>query len=172
MTQNKNLSNSPKKKEGQSEQVAPLPLEQLPSKVRDLVQKLPVQDRGEAIKLFMMKTTTAHSGPIPDPDTLDRYNSIIPGAGERILVMAENQQNHRMEMEKTSLRRQYNQSGTGQWMAYTIALSFLGASVYVGMHDHDILAGILGGTTVVGLVTTFIAGKLKIGKSLNEKKPE
>lgn len=140
MTQNKNLNNSPKKKEGQSDQVAPLPLEQLPTQVRVLVEKLPAQDRSEAIRLFMMKTT--HSGPLPAPDTLERYNNTIPGAGERILMMAENQQAHRIDMEKTSLRRQYNQSGTGQWMAFIIALSFLGSSVYVGMHDHDILAGI------------------------------
>lgn len=41
-----------------------------------------------------------HSGPIPDPMTLERYDQILPGAAERIIKMAEDQSTHRREIEK------------------------------------------------------------------------
>ncbi len=41
------------------------------------------------------------SGPIPSPAMLKRYNDILPNAADRILAMAEQQQNHRIHIEKT-----------------------------------------------------------------------
>jgi uncharacterized membrane protein len=35
------------------------------------------------------------SGPIPHPNILESYNRILPGAAERILSMAEEEQKHR-----------------------------------------------------------------------------
>ena len=37
----------------------------------------------------------AHSGPLPDPSSLQKYNDVLPGAAERIIHMAEQQQGHR-----------------------------------------------------------------------------
>ncbi len=40
-----------------------------------------------------------YSGPIPDPDSLARYNSIVPGSADRIIKMAENEASHRHKTE-------------------------------------------------------------------------
>ena len=45
------------------------------------------------------------SGPIPPPQVLKQYEEIIPGAGERILAMAEKEQDHRHGLVE---RFQYN----------------------------------------------------------------
>ena len=37
----------------------------------------------------------------------------------------------------------------------------LGVSAYVAMRGHDTVAGIIGGTTVVGLVSAFVIGQRK-----------
>ena len=42
-------------------------------------------------------TATFHSGPLPDPDTLGRYDMVIPGAADRIIKIAENQAIHRQK---------------------------------------------------------------------------
>ncbi len=39
-------------------------------------------------------------GPIPPPAVLEAYESLVPGAAQRILKMAENQASHRQEIEK------------------------------------------------------------------------
>lgn len=40
-----------------------------------------------------LRSEVRHTGPIPDPETLERYDSIIPNGAERIMVMAENNPN-------------------------------------------------------------------------------
>ena len=44
-----------------------------------------------------------HSGPLPDPDTLQRYDQLSPGAAERIIAMAESEIAHRQSMERKQL---------------------------------------------------------------------
>ena len=44
------------------------------------------------------------SGPIPDPGSLERYEEMLPGAAERIFLMAEHQLQHRMSQEDGSLQ--------------------------------------------------------------------
>ena len=49
------------------------------------------------------------SGPLPPPAALQRYDEVLPGAAERILAMAETEQQHRMEQEKAFVaQEQYN----------------------------------------------------------------
>lgn len=45
-----------------------------------------------------------HSGPLPDPATLERYDLLVPGTAERIIRMAEEQSAHRREFYKKEIR--------------------------------------------------------------------
>ena len=85
------------------------------------------------------------------------------------MSMAENQSNHRMTIEKTAIKRQFNQSGIGQVFALIIAIIALLISWDLASKGHDEVASIIGGTTVVGLVSAFIYGKRKQKKDLGEK---
>ena len=40
-------------------------------------------------------------GPLPPPEILAQYEQILPGSAERIMVMAENQAEHRQSLEET-----------------------------------------------------------------------
>lgn len=40
-------------------------------------------------------------GPLPPPETLAQYEQVLPGSAERIMVMAENQAEHRQSLEET-----------------------------------------------------------------------
>ncbi|MEN5378906.1 DUF2335 domain-containing protein [Sphingobacterium kitahiroshimense] len=103
----------------------------------------------------------SHSAPIPDPETLAGYNNIVPGAAERILVMAEKQQEHRMTLESKHLNEQLGQSKLGQIFGLIIALVALFAGSFLTMHDYDYVGGILLGATLVSLVAVFVLGKTK-----------
>lgn len=148
----------------------PAPQEQLAPEVRDLITALPPNKRVSATKILLKatKVTSSHSGPIPSPDAFERYGNVLPSAPDRILKMAEKQLDHRIDVEKLAVRRQLNQSGVGQLLAFFIALGCIGASTWAAMNDHDTFAGILGGATVVGLVTVFIAGRNSQKKQLKE----
>lgn len=46
----------------------------------------------------------ARVSPIPSPSDLGEYEHIVPGAGERILRMAEKEQDHRIQKETSAIR--------------------------------------------------------------------
>jgi len=94
---------------------------------------------------------------------------VLESAPDRILRMAEKQSDHRMELEKSTIRRQLNQSGIGQILAFLVSLGCIGASSWLAVEGHDAVAGVIGGTTVVGLVSVFIYGKVAQQKDLKEK---
>lgn len=48
---------------------------------------------------------------------------------------------------------------SGLVFALLIALVGLGAATYLAMNGREITASVIGGTTLVGLVTAFVAGK-------------
>lgn len=148
----------------------PASQEQLTPEVRDLITALPVGKRERATKILLKatKVTSSHSGPIPSPEAFERYGNVLPSAPDRILRMAEKQLDHRIDVEKLAVRRQLNQSGSGQILAFFIAVGCISASTWAAMHDHDTFAGILGGATVVGLVTVFIAGRNSQKKQLKD----
>ena len=54
-----------------------------------------------------------HSGPLPPADELQRYGQVVRDGAERIMTMAEAQQQHRMQLEKTVISSQQAQSVTG-----------------------------------------------------------
>lgn len=170
--------NQPKKK-GHSEQTAPRHLEEgtagdvpngeIPQGLRQVMKDLPEEKQVILRREILTLRRSSHSGPLPSFETLDGYEQTLPGAADRVFKMAENQQEHRIGMEKMVVRRQLNQSGTGQWMAFILAVLFLASGVYLGLEGHDWLAGGIVGSTLIGLVTVFIRGKSSVKKSLEEK---
>ncbi|MFW5703069.1 MAG: DUF2335 domain-containing protein [Candidatus Dojkabacteria bacterium] len=63
-----------------------------------------------------------HEGPIPDPSTLEGYESVVPGSADRILSMAEAEQDHRHRQEDTYLRKNIRNETLGMVFAFSLAL--------------------------------------------------
>ena len=94
-------------------------------------------------------------GPTPPPDFLKEINEIVPGAAKDIINNANKQTTHRIDSEKEAQR----QSWMGQIFAFVLSILALVATVVLAMYGHDTVAGIVGGTTIVGLATVFVVGK-------------
>lgn len=105
--------------------------------------------------------TQTFSGPIPPPKLLEEYNMILPGSAERILSMAEAEANHRHEMERTVLFETASEVKRGQKYALFMGSFAITASVIAAFIGAEKTAMIIGGSTVVGLVTAFIIGRFK-----------
>lgn len=97
-------------------------------------------------------------GPIPHPQTLKGYEDVIKGSGDRIIAMAERQQEHRMYMQKTLVNNDFKRSNLGLIAGFTIALVGLGGSIYLGAIGRNVASGIMGTATLGGLVTVFVKG--------------
>ena len=73
-----------------------------------VIQDLPEGKRDQikrSVSIIVRQAST-FQGPIPRPEHFARYDEVLPGAAERILVMAEKEQAHRHMHDDTSDRLQ------------------------------------------------------------------
>jgi uncharacterized membrane protein len=111
------------------------------------------------------KSSYVFSGPIPPPEILKGYNEVVKDGAERIIVMAEKQSDHRMQLENHAVR----ESGRGQIFAFILALVGMGITLISLKWGFEVVAGIFGSTTIVGLVSVFVLGKKAQQKDLSGK---
>jgi uncharacterized membrane protein len=135
-------------------------LSEIPPEVAKVLHEIP-EDKRKTIMRFISFSISQHSGPLPDGETIKVYNEQIPNGGDRIMTTVEKQLEHRVKLETYGIRRTFNQSGTGQWMAFLIAIFFGFVAWDLGKDGKEWLAGVVAGVDIVGLVTVFILGRSK-----------
>lgn len=111
-----------------------------------------------------------HSGPLPHPDVLARYNETVQNGAERLMQAFEKQQTHRQELEKKVIFGNVDAEKRGQWMGLGVSLAVLALAAYVA-HLGNAWAG--GGIAVADIATlagVFVYGKSKQRKELAEKR--
>jgi len=143
-----------------------------PEEFEELIKDVPEDKRLIIKEMFYSKListshTISHSGPLPSPQTLEGYEKIVPTSANRLIVMAEKQSNHRMNIEKEVITGQLSQSKLGQIFGFIIAVFALSLSFILSLYGHITVAGIIGGATVVGLVTVFVIGKRSQSEDLD-----
>ena len=82
--------------------------------------------------------------PLPPPNALARYNDVLPGAAERILQMAEKQQeqDHNAQMaaidiERTVVVSDSRRAYLGMLAGFIISLLVIGGGIYLIANGHD-----------------------------------
>ena len=99
-----------------------------------------------------------YSGPLPHPEILSGYEKVLPGSADRILKMAEKQQDHRTSIENKLVNAENQSRLLGLVAGFLIATFGLAGSVYLGNNGKTWASGILSGGTLAGLVTVFVKG--------------
>ncbi len=145
-------------------------LEEVPvEELETILGDIPDEKKDRIIRYLTMTIRTVFRGPLPPPDVLREYDGIIEDGAERIFSMAEKQSEHRISIEKTAIKEELNQSSKGQWFGFILGLIGLGLATLLAMYDHEVVAGIFGSTTIIGLVTVFVIGKRSQTKDLESK---
>jgi uncharacterized membrane protein len=75
--------------------------------------------------------TESFSGPIPPPDLLAKYNDALPNGADRIVSMAEKQQDHRISMEKFMAHEMTSRSKTGLYLGFVLALVIISGGIFL-----------------------------------------
>lgn len=102
-------------------------------------------DKRNVIVSAMVEMRQTFSGPLPRPADFKAYKEVLSNAPERILLMAEKQQQqqHRIDSEERIIKADIRESIFGQVFAVLLVVLFLAAAVYLGVNGHDWLAGIV-----------------------------
>lgn len=95
------------------------------------------------------------SGPIPPPSSLAQYGAVQSDLPDRIVKMAEKEQQHDHDMEKS----RHALEKSGQNYALLTSLLAIVATAYLITNGHQISGGIFGGTAFCFLAYLFIKGK-------------
>lgn len=118
-----------------------------------------VNKRKKTEILKSVSVSMMHSGPLPDPQSLSSYDQLIPNGADRIMKMAEKQQDHRMKIERTAIGRQTFQSFMGQIFGFLIGLAGIGSGTFLAYNGFTTVGTVIAGGTVVSLVSVFVIGR-------------
>ena len=95
---------------------------------------------------------------MPSPDALRRYNEVIPGLGDRIVVQWESQTAHRQSLERQTIQNDILLSRLGLVAAFVIAVTFFMGGVFLIYNGFAWAGTTIITSTVVSLVGLFIYG--------------
>jgi len=118
-----------------------------------------------------VRKTELYAGPLPHPDTLKKFEEILPGSADRILKQAENQTRHRIEMESKVINADIRKSYIGLIFGFLIGILGIGGGIYLATLGFDIFGPVLSSGTLVSIVVAFIYGT-KSRKEEREKRFE
>lgn len=124
-----------------------------------------------------------HSGPIPSPDVLAKYEQMLPGTAERIIRMAETQQSHNHTLErrqleadiqhrnemlaaqKTAINSTTLSDALGQILGFALAAACVAAAVYAGLWQKEpLIAAIFVSLPAVGIIRAVRGMQAKTDK--------
>lgn len=124
-----------------------------------------VAHRSQSIE-FTKTETSLFIGPLPAPEILEKYEQIHPGLAERILMMAEKEQDARLnnnrtliEMERRNLRSTNWNIIRAQLFALLSVLIIVGLCAYFAWLGNVAEASSSAKWIIVGLATAFITGR-------------
>lgn len=119
------------------------------------------------------QVSQSFEGPIPPPAILQQYNAIVPDAAERILRMAEQENQHRQQQEDTALqaniaaqnrqlqlaedqnRAVFRSDLFGQIMGFLVSAGCVAGSIYLASIGQPWVAGLLAGLPLAGIIRAF-----------------
>lgn len=133
-------------------------------------QELPINDAEK--KVVAARQTVQFSGPLPHPLILEHYNKIVPGAAERILVMAEKQSKHRRELEAKVISSEIKDAKLGLWFGFLIGMSTIMGGVIVMVSGAEIAGGFVSTAGIASLVGVFVYGSRQRRFERKERREE
>ncbi len=146
--------------------MAKKPKKNLPSRLNN-----PPQASQPNIPQLVAARLESFSGPLPDPSTLKRFDEVLPGTAERIIIMAEQQQSHRQMLEKTVVIGDGRRAMFGLGAGLFVAIAVLGVAAFLIYNGHDAAGTIIGGLDIVSLVAVFVYGSVSRRAERSGKAP-
>lgn len=124
------------------------------------VQPERIREAANVVHALMIQQS--HSGPLPSSREFRGYEIVLPGSANRLLEMAEREQQHRHSLEAVVIHKEATMKGRGQWFALValiLMLSVVGMMAYWG---HPVPAATLGTGVVIGVVALFLGQRRKV----------
>ncbi len=100
-----------------------------------------------------------YSGPLPPAEQLERYEAILPGAADRIISTMEKETAHRHAKENKIIEGTLRAERLGSVFAFALVIAFLLLAAYGLRNGQPVVATIITGVPIGGIVVIFIKGR-------------
>jgi uncharacterized membrane protein len=111
----------------------------------------------------------SYQGPLPPADQVRSYEQVLPGSFDRILRMAERQQEHRMELERVTVREAANRSWWGLRLGFVVTLLVVGVGAAAILTGRSLAGFGLILADLAVLAGVFVYGRAQQRHELEEK---
>lgn len=92
-------------------------------------------------------------------ELINEIKTLKPSVAQQLLQIVEREQKHRHEVEVNVRAAELRDMKRGQIFAFIIVMFFGTVGTLLIYSGHDIAGGLFGGSAILGIVTTFIAGR-------------
>lgn len=100
------------------------------------------------------------SGPLPPPGALQQFDAIIPNGAERIMTMVEQEQQHRIAMDKTAIKAEIWDTIGGKVLGAVMTLASVAGAIYTAqIGAHWAVSVAIVGVPITALIGKFIKSK-------------
>lgn len=106
----------------------------------------------------VVAVASSFEGPLPHPDDLARYESVLPGSAERILRMAEQQAEHRRDVVATLVVADTSRAHRGLWLGAVVAIVFILAATVMVLAGQPVAGAIVATADLLSIVGVFVYG--------------
>ena len=113
-------------------------------------------DAGQLLDIALIEAVW--NGPLPPPNVLRGYEEIVPGSAQRIMEMAEKEQEHSRNMVSTVIVGDSRRAYLGLIAGFIISILGIGGGIYLISTGHDWAGLSLAGINLTGLVGVFVYG--------------
>lgn len=113
----------------------------------------------QSLKKVSVTHQSSYSSPLPPPEVLKGYDEILPDGANKIVEIIESQSQHRKDMENRVVNEILRESKWGQLFAFILGILGIISATILGIYGKVVVASIVGGGSLVGLVTAFLWGK-------------
>ena len=79
-------------------------------------------------------------GPLPPPSMYKAYDEVHPGSANRLLTMAEKEQDQRINFENTALQATIKNDSKAQSFGFILGVLYIGGLIFLAMNGNQIVA--------------------------------
>jgi uncharacterized membrane protein len=97
-------------------------------------------------------------GLLPSPEILQKYDAVLPGLADRLVLQAEKQTTHRIALEKKLLIANIWKSYLGLVFGFLIGSLGIGGGLWLTFVGFNVIGIVFSSATLVSLVMSFIYG--------------
>ena len=122
----------------------------------EFVENLPEEKRGHLVRLLVASTRieSTFSGPLPPASEFEHYNAVLPGAADRILALAEKEQQIRADGQAGGLANDRRRVTGATWIGLAL-IGVAGLATWMGQPWVALPLGLVG--TVTALIRHLTA---------------